>query len=198
MLEVKDTYWHSKVSYLDLHLETDNGGRLKAQLYDKRDEFTFPIPVVNFLSPVSIFQQHQHTEFTFHNSYVILGLEPSTVIFRTELLKLDNVAPSLKSSLHKLYGRHHYLVDRYTIFISQMTMKLFFLRIFFLSSITDKTILLSNFTIYKHDGCIKRSINYLLFACTWVHLGFLVGSVFLIVFCLFLFSVLPYSIFLFS
>ena len=85
MLEVKDTYWHSKVSYLDLHLETDNRGRLKTQLYDKRDELTFPIPVVNFLSPVTIFQQHQHTEFTFHNSYVILELEPSTVIFRTEL-----------------------------------------------------------------------------------------------------------------
>ena len=28
-------------SYLDLHLEIDNGGRLKTKLYDKRDDFTF-------------------------------------------------------------------------------------------------------------------------------------------------------------
>jgi hypothetical protein len=29
-------------SYLDLHLEIDNGGRLKTKFYDKRDDFTFP------------------------------------------------------------------------------------------------------------------------------------------------------------
>jgi len=34
-------------SYLDLHFEIDNGGILKTKLYDKRDDFTFPI--VNFL-----------------------------------------------------------------------------------------------------------------------------------------------------
>ena len=34
------------VSYLDLHIEIDNGGRLKIELVDKRDDFTFPI--VNF------------------------------------------------------------------------------------------------------------------------------------------------------
>jgi len=33
-------------SYLDLHLEIDNGGRLKTKLYDKRDYLTFP--TVNF------------------------------------------------------------------------------------------------------------------------------------------------------
>ena len=33
-------------------------------------------------------------------------------------------APMLKSSLQKLYGRHHNLDDRYEISISQMTMAL--------------------------------------------------------------------------
>ena len=33
-------------SYLDLHLKIDNRGRLSTKLYDKRDDFTFPI--VNF------------------------------------------------------------------------------------------------------------------------------------------------------
>ena len=32
----------TSVSYLDLHLEIDNGGRLKAKLLKKRDDLTFP------------------------------------------------------------------------------------------------------------------------------------------------------------
>jgi hypothetical protein len=33
-------------SYLDLHLEIDSDGRLRTKLYDKWDDFNFPI--VNF------------------------------------------------------------------------------------------------------------------------------------------------------
>ena len=33
-------------SYVDLHLEINNGGILKTKLYDKRNDFTFQI--VNF------------------------------------------------------------------------------------------------------------------------------------------------------
>jgi hypothetical protein len=43
-------------SYLDLHLEIANGERLKTKLYDKRDEFTFPIvnfPFINSSIPAS-------------------------------------------------------------------------------------------------------------------------------------------------
>ena len=39
-----------------------------------------------------------------------------------KLLKQGYVAPRLKSSLQKFYGRHHDLVDRDEISISQMTM----------------------------------------------------------------------------
>jgi len=46
-LEVNDTTDSEKsASYLDLHLEIDNEGSLKTKLYDKRDDFNFPI--VNF------------------------------------------------------------------------------------------------------------------------------------------------------
>ena len=46
-LEVKDTTdTDASASYLDLHLEIDNEGRLKTKVYDKRDDFNFPI--VNF------------------------------------------------------------------------------------------------------------------------------------------------------
>jgi hypothetical protein len=34
-------------SYLDIHLEIDSEGPLRTKLYDKRDDFHFPI--VNFL-----------------------------------------------------------------------------------------------------------------------------------------------------
>jgi hypothetical protein len=52
-LEINDTTdTDSSASYLDLHLEIDNEGRLRTKLYDKRDYFNFPI--VNF--PVYISQ----------------------------------------------------------------------------------------------------------------------------------------------
>jgi hypothetical protein len=46
-LEIKDTTnTYRSASYFDLHLEMDNEGRLRTKLYDKRDDFNFPI--VNF------------------------------------------------------------------------------------------------------------------------------------------------------
>jgi hypothetical protein len=44
-LEIKDTTDRS-ASFLDLHLEIDNEGRLRTKHYDKGDDFNFPI--VNF------------------------------------------------------------------------------------------------------------------------------------------------------
>ena len=37
-------------SYLDIHCEIDNGGTLYTTLYDKRDDFTFPIVNFPFIS----------------------------------------------------------------------------------------------------------------------------------------------------
>ena len=46
-LEIKDTTDTDRsASYLDLHLKIDIEGRLRMKLYDKRDDFNFPI--VNF------------------------------------------------------------------------------------------------------------------------------------------------------
>ena len=70
-------------SYHNLHLEIDKGGSLKTKLYDIRDDFNFPI--VNSLSYVAILQHDQRMEFTFYNSYGILELVPSTVIFWTNI-----------------------------------------------------------------------------------------------------------------
>jgi len=43
-LEIKDTTdTDMTASYLDLDLETDSEGWLRTKLYDKRDDFNFPI-----------------------------------------------------------------------------------------------------------------------------------------------------------
>ena len=46
-LEIKNTTDTDRsASYLDLHLEIDSEGRLRTKVYDKKDDFNFPI--VNF------------------------------------------------------------------------------------------------------------------------------------------------------
>ena len=46
-LEIKDnTDTDRSASYFDLHLEIDSEGRFRTKLYDKKDDFNFPI--VNF------------------------------------------------------------------------------------------------------------------------------------------------------
>ena len=69
-LKVKDTTDTLKsTSYLHLHLEIDNRGRLKTKLYDKRDDFTFPIANFPFISSnipaYSVWSLH----FTTHTSF---------------------------------------------------------------------------------------------------------------------------------
>ena len=62
VLEIKDTTdTYSSASYLYLHLEIDSEGWLRTKLYDKRDDFNFPI--VNFLFICRNFQQQLHMEY---------------------------------------------------------------------------------------------------------------------------------------
>jgi hypothetical protein len=64
IFEVKDTTDTEKsASYLNLHLEIDNGGRLKTKLYDKRDDFTFPIVIFPFITCVWSLHFTAHTLF---------------------------------------------------------------------------------------------------------------------------------------
>jgi hypothetical protein len=49
-LEIKDTTEIDRsASYLNLHLEIDSEGRLRTKLYDKRDDFNFPIVNIPFI-----------------------------------------------------------------------------------------------------------------------------------------------------
>ena len=46
--DITDT--QQSTSYLDIHIAIENGGRLKTNLYDKRDDFTFPIVIYPFIN----------------------------------------------------------------------------------------------------------------------------------------------------
>ena len=130
-LEIKDTTDTTKsASYLDLYLEIDNDGRLKTKLYDKRDDFCFPIVNFPFLCSnipaaptygVFISQLIRYSRACI--SYQDF-LERGSLL-TTKLLNQGFLMVKLKSSLRKFYGRHHDLVGRYGISVSQMITDMF-------------------------------------------------------------------------
>ena len=93
----------------------------------KRDDFT--IPVVNF--PLISSNMQTSPAYGVYISqilrYSMACAQYSNCRGRSKLIKQGYVASRLKSSLQKLYGRHHELVDHYEISISPMTMNLFLL-----------------------------------------------------------------------
>jgi hypothetical protein len=130
-LEIKDTTDTDRsASYLNLHLEIDNEGRLRTKLYDKRNDFNFPI--VNF--PFICSNIPAAPAYGVYISQMILYsrgcgsyqdfLDRGCLLTR-KLLNQGFVLVKLKSSLRKFYDRHHDLVDRYGISVSQMTTDMF-------------------------------------------------------------------------
>ena len=109
-------------SYLDLHLEIDSEGRLRAKLYDKRDDFNFLI--VNF-------------PFICSN----IPAAPAYGVYISQMIRYSRACGSYQDFLDrgllltkkllvitsKFYGRHHHLVDCYRISVSQMTTDMFHL-----------------------------------------------------------------------
>ena len=126
-LEIKDTTDSRKsASYLDLHLEIDSQGRLSTRLYDKRDDFNFPIVNFPFLcsnipsAPAYGVYVSQLIRYSRACGTYIDFLSRATRLTQ-KLLTQGYVAPRLLSSLKKFYGRHHALIDKYGISISQMS-----------------------------------------------------------------------------
>ena len=120
------------LSYLDLHLEIDSEGLLRTKLYDKRDDFN--IPIVNFpficssipAAPtyeIYISQLIQYSRACgSHQDFLDRRL-----LLTRKLLNQGFLLVMLKSSFQKCYGRHHDLVERYGISVSQMTTDTFHL-----------------------------------------------------------------------
>ena len=119
-------------SYLDLHSEIDSEGRLRTKFYDKRDDFNFPIVNFPFICSnipaapgygVYISQLMRYSRACgSYQDFLDRGLLLTRKILNQGLLLVK-----LKSSLRKSYCRHHDLIDRYVIYVSQMTMDMFYL-----------------------------------------------------------------------
>ena len=130
-LEIKDTIdTVMSALYLDLYLEIDNEGRLKTKLYDKRDDFSFPNVNFSFLCSnipaapaygVYISQLIRYFQACIiYHDFLDRGL-----LLTRKQLNQEFQMEQLKSSLRKLYGRHHELIDRYEITVPQMISDMF-------------------------------------------------------------------------
>ena len=130
-LEIKDTTdTPSSASYLDLHLEINDKGQIQSKLYDKRNDFTFPI--VNF--PFTDSNIPAAPAYGVYISQLIRYARACcdyndflerTRLLTTKLLSQGFIVHRLKSSLQKFYGRHHELVDRYGVSVSTMRTDIF-------------------------------------------------------------------------
>jgi len=130
-LEIKDiTNTDRSASYLDIHLEIDSEGRLRTKLYDKRDDFNFPIVNFPFIcnnipaAPAyGVYISQLIRYYRACDSYQ--DFLDRWLLLTRKLLNQGFLLVRLKSSLRKLHGRHHDLVDRYRISVSQMTTEMF-------------------------------------------------------------------------
>jgi hypothetical protein len=131
--EIKDTTDTDRsASYLDLHLKIDSEDRLRTKLYDKRDDFNFPIVNFSFICSnipaapaygVYISQMIRYSRAcgSYQNFFV------RWLLLTRKLLNQGFLLVKLKSSLRNFYGRRYDLVDRYGISVSQMTTDMFHL-----------------------------------------------------------------------
>ena len=97
----------------DVNPEIDNEGRLRTKRYEKRDDFNFPficrnIPVASayevYLSQLIQYSRACGSYQDFLDRWLLLT---------RKLLSHGFLLVKLKSSLRKIYGRHHDLGNRY-------------------------------------------------------------------------------------
>ena len=117
-------------SYLDLHLEIDTRGRINTTLYDKRDDFDFPIVNFPFLSgntPEALVYGVYISQLIRYSRAcdIYLDFIDKARLSTQKLLNQGYVALTLQSSLLKFYGRHHDLIVRYDKTVSKMKEDLF-------------------------------------------------------------------------
>jgi hypothetical protein len=104
-------------SYPSLSIECHIGGKLKSKLYEKRDDFTFPIVNFSFISsnfPVAhvygvyVSQLKWYYRACTHDSDFLDRAQ----LLTQKLIRQGYLAPTLKSAIQKVYVCHHQLVDR--------------------------------------------------------------------------------------
>ena len=129
-LEIKDTTKSRRSApYLDL-LEIDMDGRLNTKVYDKRDDFNFPIVNFPFLSS-NIPAAPAHGVYI--SQLIRYGRACSCYddfagrgkLLTDKLLQQGYEETRLKSTFRKFYGRYHVLMDHYGVSMSQVSKDLF-------------------------------------------------------------------------
>ena len=124
-LEIKETTeTAASSSFLDCYLYIDNG-KLATRLYDKRDDFNFP--VVNF--PLLSSNIPSAPAYGVYVSQLIRYaraclnyqdfMERGKVL-TTKLLSQGYQKTKLVTTLKKFYGRHHDLVNPYKVAVSRI------------------------------------------------------------------------------
>jgi len=111
---VKDTTdFPNSASYLDLYLEHDINGTLTTKLYDKREDFNYPIFNYHFLdsntpsSPAYGVYMSQLIRYSrICNSYHDFLLR--SVLLTRKLLNQGFIESRLRFTLKKYFGRHHH------------------------------------------------------------------------------------------
>ena len=130
-LDIKDTTESScSASYLDLLLEYDTEEKLQLKLYDKRDDFNFPIFNFPFLcsnipsSPaygVYVSQLIRYARASNqYGSFLSMG-----VLLTNKLLTQGYLKPRLIKVIKKLYGRHHCRINKYGVYVSKLISDIF-------------------------------------------------------------------------
>ena len=130
-LDIKDTTESScSASYLDLLLEYDTEEKLQLKLYDKRDDFNFPIVNFPFLcsnipsSPaygVYVSQLIRYARASNqYGSFLSRG-----VLLTNKLLTQGYLKPRLIKVIKKFYGRHHCLINKYGVSVSKLISDIF-------------------------------------------------------------------------
>ena len=115
-------------SYLDLFLNVDKKGNLCTKIYDKRDDFTFPIVNFPFLSsniPASpAYGVYISQLIRYARACSTYDDFPSrSLLLTSKLLVQGYQQPRLKANLKKFYGRHN-LIAPYDISVSQLVVDL--------------------------------------------------------------------------
>ena len=128
-LEIKDTTdIRRTASYLDLFLNIDTDGRLHMKIYDKRDDFNFPIINFPFLSSnipyapsfgVYISQLIRYSRACSHSTDFIC------VLLTQKLIQQSYEEDRLKLTLRKFYGHRHQLVDPYDVSLTKLAKDIF-------------------------------------------------------------------------
>ena len=113
-LEIKDTTDAPKwAKYLDLRLEFDEDGKLYIRLYDKHDNFDFPVVKFPYLSS-NIPESPAYGVFVSQLiRYARVCLKYEDFLFRrsilvSKLLKKGYSSRKLLITIRKFYGRHTY------------------------------------------------------------------------------------------